>query len=163
MADFLDPTYQCDIAPQARFVNRVVKRIGIALFSEFGLLDIAVVVEAFHAANVLCESLMGGRVQYEVSLLSAHGGRVSSSSSVLVRTESNCIDFQRGNFCALFIAGGTRANADLRDDFVRRGLVFNEVDQAAFRAKLPAVYATWKEKLGTKCWNLVEAEVGKLG
>ena len=54
-------------------------------------------------------------------------------------------------------------NADLRDDFVRRGLVFNEVDQAAFRARLPAVYATWKEKLGTKCWNLVEAEVGKLG
>jgi tripartite ATP-independent transporter DctP family solute receptor len=54
-------------------------------------------------------------------------------------------------------------NADLRNDFVRRGLVFNNVDQAAFRAKLPAVYATWKEKLGTKCWNLVEAEVGKLG
>ena len=54
-------------------------------------------------------------------------------------------------------------NADLRNDFVRRGLVFNDVDQAAFRAKLPAVYATWKEKLGTKCWNLVEAEVGKLG
>jgi hypothetical protein len=46
---------------------------------------------------------------------------------------------------------------------VRRGLVFNETDQAAFRARLPRVYATWKEKLGTKCWTLVEAEVGKLG
>ena len=33
----------------------------------------------------------------------------------------------------------------------------------AFRAKLPGVYATWKEKLGSKCWSLVEAEVGKLG
>jgi len=54
-------------------------------------------------------------------------------------------------------------NASLRDDFVKRGLVFNEVDQAAFRAKLPAVYAAWKEKLGSKCWSLVEAEVGKLG
>jgi tripartite ATP-independent transporter DctP family solute receptor len=54
-------------------------------------------------------------------------------------------------------------NADLRNDFVRRGLVFNEVDQAAFRARLPGVYATWKEKLGTKCWTLVETEVGKLG
>ena len=54
-------------------------------------------------------------------------------------------------------------NAELRNDFVRRGLVFNEVDQAAFRARLPAVYATWKEKLGTKCWTLVEAEVGRLG
>jgi TRAP-type transport system periplasmic protein len=54
-------------------------------------------------------------------------------------------------------------NAALREDFVKRGLVFNEIDQAAFRAKLPTVYAAWKEKLGSKCWSLVEAEVGKLG
>jgi TRAP-type transport system periplasmic protein len=54
-------------------------------------------------------------------------------------------------------------NASLRDDFVNRGLVFNEVDQTAFRARLPGVYAIWKEKLGSKCWSLVEAEVGKLG
>jgi tripartite ATP-independent transporter DctP family solute receptor len=54
-------------------------------------------------------------------------------------------------------------NASLRDDFVKRGLVFNDVDQAAFRARLPGVYAIWKEKLGSKCWSLVEAEVGKLG
>jgi tripartite ATP-independent transporter DctP family solute receptor len=54
-------------------------------------------------------------------------------------------------------------NASLRDDFAKRGLVFNETDQAAFRAKLPEVYASWKEKLGSKCWALVEAEVGKLG
>jgi hypothetical protein len=37
------------------------------------------------------------------------------------------------------------------------------VDQAAFRAKLSGVYALWKEKLGSKCWSLAEAEVGKLG
>jgi TRAP-type transport system periplasmic protein len=54
-------------------------------------------------------------------------------------------------------------NASLRDDFVKRGLLFNETDQAAFRAKLPGVYAAWKEKLGSKCWSLVEAEVGRLG
>jgi TRAP-type transport system periplasmic protein len=54
-------------------------------------------------------------------------------------------------------------NAALREDFVRRGLIFNDVDQAAFRARLPGVYATWKEKLGSKCWALVEDEVGKLG
>jgi TRAP-type transport system periplasmic protein len=54
-------------------------------------------------------------------------------------------------------------NASLRDDFAKRGLVFNEVDQAAFRARLPKVYAAWKEKLGAKCWSLVEAEVGRLG
>lgn len=56
-----------------------------------------------------------------------------------------------------------KLNASLRDDFVARGLVFNEVDQAAFRARLPRVYATWKEKLGAKCWALLEAEVGRLG
>ena len=54
-------------------------------------------------------------------------------------------------------------NARLRDNFVACGIAFNEVDQAAFRARLPGVYATWKEKFGGKCWGLLEAEVGKLG
>src|ERR1700731_1451466 len=54
-------------------------------------------------------------------------------------------------------------NAGLRDKFIAAGLVFNEVDQAPFRAKLGNVYATWKDKLGAKCWTLLEAEVGKLG
>jgi tripartite ATP-independent transporter DctP family solute receptor len=56
-----------------------------------------------------------------------------------------------------------KLNAGLRDTFVARGIAFNEVDQAAFRARLPGVYATWKDKLGSKCWALLEAEVGKLG
>jgi len=56
-----------------------------------------------------------------------------------------------------------RLNASLRDTFAARGIAFNEVDQAAFRARLPSVYATWKDKLGNKCWSLLEAEVGKLG
>src|SRR5579871_236423 len=54
-------------------------------------------------------------------------------------------------------------NASLRDKFSAAGLVFNEVDQAPFRARLANVYATWKDKLGSKCWTLLEAEVGKLG
>ena len=54
-------------------------------------------------------------------------------------------------------------NTSLRADLAARGLVFNEVKQEAFRARLPAVYATWKEKLGSKCWTLLEAQVGKLG
>jgi tripartite ATP-independent transporter DctP family solute receptor len=54
-------------------------------------------------------------------------------------------------------------NASLRDKFIAGGLVFNEVDQAPFRARLGNVYATWKDKLGSKCWTLLEAEVGKLG
>jgi tripartite ATP-independent transporter DctP family solute receptor len=75
--------------------------------------------------------------------------------SVIERNFTKYVRRQRQDQAAL--------NASLRDDFVKRGLVFNEVDQAAFRARLPAVYATWKEKLGAKCWSLVEAEVGKLG
>jgi TRAP-type transport system periplasmic protein len=54
-------------------------------------------------------------------------------------------------------------NAGLRDRLIAAGLVFNEVDQAPFRARLTNVYATWKDKLGSKCWTLLEAEVGKLG
>jgi tripartite ATP-independent transporter DctP family solute receptor len=56
-----------------------------------------------------------------------------------------------------------KLNASLRDTFLARGLVFNEVDQGPFRARLTGVYSSWKEKLGTKCWGLLEAQVGKLG
>jgi tripartite ATP-independent transporter DctP family solute receptor len=54
-------------------------------------------------------------------------------------------------------------NASLRDRLSGAGLIFNEVDQGPFRARLTNVYATWKDKLGSKCWTLLEAEVGKLG
>src|SRR6201995_2811726 len=54
-------------------------------------------------------------------------------------------------------------NTALREDFVKRGLIFNDVDQTPFRARLPEVYATWREKLGSKCWWLVETGGGKLG
>jgi TRAP-type C4-dicarboxylate transport system substrate-binding protein len=74
---------------------------------------------------------------------------------VIERNFTKYVRLQRQDQAAL--------NATLRQDFVRRGLVFNEVNQAAFRARLPDVYAVWKQKLGTKCWSLVEAEVGKLG
>jgi len=53
-------------------------------------------------------------------------------------------------------------NASLRGDMEKRGLVFNDVDPAAFRAKMSGVYANWKEKLGTKCWALLEEATGKL-
>ena len=56
-----------------------------------------------------------------------------------------------------------KLNAGLRETFIARGIAFNDIDQAAFRARLPGVYATWKDKLGSKCWALLEAEVGKLG
>lgn len=50
-------------------------------------------------------------------------------------------------------------NTTLRATLARRGLVFNEVDSAPFRAQLSGVYATWKARLGTRCWSLLEESV----
>jgi tripartite ATP-independent transporter DctP family solute receptor len=56
-----------------------------------------------------------------------------------------------------------RFNAGLRTTLAERGMIFNEVDQAPFRARMAPVYAAWREKLGAKCWGLLEGHVGKLG
>jgi TRAP-type C4-dicarboxylate transport system substrate-binding protein len=48
-------------------------------------------------------------------------------------------------------------NAKLRARLVSRGLVFNDVAQAPFRAKLSGFYGQWKSRLGPKCWSLLEA------
>jgi len=49
-----------------------------------------------------------------------------------------------------------RMNTRLRAGLARRGLVFNTADAAPFRKQLSGVYATWKERLGAKCWKLLE-------
>jgi len=56
-----------------------------------------------------------------------------------------------------------KMNDDMRGGLARRGLVFNEVDPAPFRAQLASFYATWKERLGAKTWSLLEASSGRLG
>jgi tripartite ATP-independent transporter DctP family solute receptor len=56
-----------------------------------------------------------------------------------------------------------KANAAARTSLAGHGLAFNEVDQAAFRAKMAGVYADWKKMLGTRAWSLLEVETGKLG
>jgi tripartite ATP-independent transporter DctP family solute receptor len=53
-----------------------------------------------------------------------------------------------------------RANAALRPELTKRGLVFNEVDVAPFRRQLTGFYADWKKRLGTRCWSLLEAAAG---
>jgi tripartite ATP-independent transporter DctP family solute receptor len=49
-----------------------------------------------------------------------------------------------------------RANARLRAELTKRGLAFNDVDQAPFRKQLAGFYAKWRERLGTKAWSLME-------
>lgn len=52
------------------------------------------------------------------------------------------------------------ANGSLRAALTTRGLLFNDVDQAPFRRQLSGFYRTWKERLGTKAWSLLEAAAG---
>ena len=49
-----------------------------------------------------------------------------------------------------------RANARLRAELAKRGLAFNDVDQAPFRKQLAGFYAKWRERLGAKAWSLLE-------
>ena len=54
------------------------------------------------------------------------------------------------------------ANMRLRTELAARGLEFNTPDPAPFKKQLAGVYATWKEKLGSRCWKLLEDSVGKI-
>jgi TRAP-type transport system periplasmic protein len=56
----------------------------------------------------------------------------------------------------------SRLNGLLSNRFAARGLVINDVDPVPFRARLSGVYATWRKKLGSKCWSLLEATTGPL-
>jgi TRAP-type transport system periplasmic protein len=53
----------------------------------------------------------------------------------------------------------------LREQLTAKGLVFNDVNPAAFREKLRSAgfYADWKTKFGEQGWTTLEESVGKLG
>ena len=53
-------------------------------------------------------------------------------------------------------------NVRLRAELPGRGLIVDEIDPAPFRRQLSGVYAAWKQKLGSRCWSLLEAESGVL-
>lgn len=55
-----------------------------------------------------------------------------------------------------------QANARLRTELASRGLEFSTPDPAPFKKRLAGVYATWKGRLGTKCWSLLEQSTGRL-
>jgi len=54
------------------------------------------------------------------------------------------------------------ANSRLRTELAKRGLEFNTPDRTPFKKQLAGVYAAWKEKLGSKCWKLLEDSTGKI-
>nr|WP_236674478.1 helix-turn-helix domain-containing protein [Paraburkholderia hospita] len=93
-----------------------MKNIGVALFDGFALPDTASVVEAFQSANALVDTDQRRPAYYNVCLLSTIGGRIASSSSVYVWTES--VDARRHSeqFHAVFVAGGTGVRGAARDE-----------------------------------------------
>jgi tripartite ATP-independent transporter DctP family solute receptor len=81
-------------------------------------------------------------------------GLPADIQAVIVRNAARYVRLQRQDQQAL--------NGSLREGLTRRGLAFNDVDPAPFREKLSGVYATWKERLGSRCWSLLEASSGPL-
>ena len=57
-----------------------------------------------------------------------------------------------------------KLSVTLRETLTGKGLVFNDVDTAPFRAKLAKTtfYADWKTKYGEEAWGLLEQTTGKL-
>jgi tripartite ATP-independent transporter DctP family solute receptor len=55
-----------------------------------------------------------------------------------------------------------QTNVRLRTELAGRGLLFNDAAPEPFRHTLSGVYGAWKERLGSKCWSLLEATAGPL-
>jgi len=70
------------------------------------------------------------------------------------------IDRNVAKFVKLQRQDQVAANTRLRSELAGRGLEFNTPDPAPFKKQLAGVYATWKEKLGSRCWKLLEDATG---
>jgi tripartite ATP-independent transporter DctP family solute receptor len=68
--------------------------------------------------------------------------------AIIERNVTKYVRLQRRDQAAL--------NAAARTHLERRGLVFNDVDAAPFRAQLSGFYGEWKERLGGRCWSLLQ-------
>jgi transcriptional regulator GlxA family with amidase domain len=97
-------------------------RVDIALFNGFALPKVAALIEIFSKANALVASQGSGRTRYDISLLSSEGGRIASSSSVFVWTDS--VDSHRGtnDTHLMFIAGGPGVQQTCHDERLRNWL-----------------------------------------
>lgn len=73
------------------------------------------------------------------------------------------IERQAATYVRLQRADQAAFNGGLRETLTARGMVFNDIDQAPFRERMAPVYRVWKAKLGSKCWGLLEDQVGRLG
>lgn len=91
------------------------KRVAIALFEHFSMLDVGGITEVFNLANRLHSSPGREANMYTVSLLSSRGGAVSSTSGIRVFTDGFDAPYASG-FDALFIADGGGATVAAQDE-----------------------------------------------
>ncbi|MFP3564959.1 helix-turn-helix domain-containing protein [Paraburkholderia sp. SIMBA_030] len=118
MESFVEARHNSAVPPLVLPDVRAVRNIGVVLSSGFALPEAASILEIFESVNALIDSgaIPSDRIHYNVCLLSAGGGRVASSSSVFVWTESvearRCTD----NFHALFIGAGEGGRNGVRDE-----------------------------------------------
>jgi len=61
-------------------------------------------------------------------------------------------------------ADSMRLNTSLKDELLKKGLIFERADQAGFRAALTKAgfYKEWRDKFGVETWAALEAAVGPL-
>ena len=116
-----------------------VRHIGIALFNGFALPETASIVEAFQSANGFADRSQRGVKRYNVWLLSAAGGRIASSSSVFVWTDSVEARGYTHHFDALFIAGRLEAHNAPHDERLLTWL-----RRAYFRGETVLPNAEWQ-------------------
>lgn len=57
-----------------------------------------------------------------------------------------------------------KQNKDLQETLAKRGLIFNDIDPAAFRATLrkAGFYSTWQERFGAEAWGKLQKFAGQL-
>jgi tripartite ATP-independent transporter DctP family solute receptor len=72
------------------------------------------------------------------------------------------IERNAAKFARLQRADTEALNNALRTRLADRGMIFNQVDAASFKAMLGAYYARWKQEIGQRTWSLLEGHVGKL-
>ncbi|MFM0396075.1 helix-turn-helix domain-containing protein [Paraburkholderia phytofirmans] len=122
---------RCSRQSAVRTQTREMTRVDIALFNGFALPKVAAIIEIFQKANAFGVSQQLHRQRYDVSLLSAAGGRIASSSSVFVWTESVDSHQVTNDRHLLFIAGGAGVPHACRDErlsnWLRRRHPFSEI------------------------------------
>ncbi|RQZ27145.1 helix-turn-helix domain-containing protein [Burkholderia sp. Bp9090] len=92
-----------------------VHRVALALCNGFELRPVTNIMEAFDAANAAIRDDRHDSISYDVCLLSAAGGRISSSSSMFVWTERMETYRYIDNIHTLFVVGGPGVSDALRD------------------------------------------------